>query len=224
MKILIVEDDKIIRDILKKELTKWGYEVELVEDFNNVLQDVKAFSPDLILLDIVLPNFNGFYFCEQIRVESTVPIIFLSSKNENMDIVMAMQMGGDEYITKPIELDILVAKVQALLRRSYDYVSGEVLLNYGGLVLNIGTSTINFNKRYEELTNTEFMIMKELVLAKGMFVSRNKLIESCWKSSEFIDDNTLAVNISRIRSKLSDIGMKEVLVTKRGRGYALRQI
>lgn len=215
MKILIIEDDKIIREALKKELSKWNYQVEVAMDFNNILKEVDNSTPDLILLDIILPSFNGFYFCEQIRKKSTVPIIFLSSKNENMDIVMAMQMGGDEYITKPIEFDILVAKIHAILRRSYDYKNPEIILRYGKLSLNIGKSVLELGSSTTELTNTELMIVKELFLAKGAFVSRNKLLESCWKTAEFIDDNTLAVNISRIRNKFSEIGLDNMLVTKR---------
>lgn len=172
IKILIVEDDEIIANVMKRELEKWNYQVILIDDFNNVMNLFRAEKPQLVLLDIVLPYFNGYYWCQEIRKESKVPIVFISSKGENMDIVMGVQTGGDDYITKPIDMFVMVAKIQAILRRSYDFVTEIKILNYNQVSLDLGESRVLFEEQNMELTRTELQIMESLFRAKGQIVSR----------------------------------------------------
>ena len=222
MKILIVEDDKIIARQLKVELEKWQYQVALIEDFTKVIEEFKAFEPHLVLMDIGLPAFNGYHWCQQIRQFSKVPIIFISSRADNMDQVMAIQMGADDYLTKPIDLSLSLAKIQALLRRSYDYTVEAPQDSYGGLSVDFANASVLYEGTAVELTHTQLQIMVSLIEAKGGFVSREAIMDHCWDQANFIDDNTLSVNISRIRKRLEEQGVKTSIQTKKGLGYALK--
>lgn len=223
MKIMIVEDDEIIKSSLKTELEKWGYEVYCLENLNNVVAEFQSEKPQLVLLDIVLPFFNGYYWCQEIRKISKVPIIFISSKNENMDIVMAMQFGGDDYITKPINLDVTIAKIQAMLRRSYNFVNDIDYLSFGKIQLILSEAKVDFSGMNVDLTKTEMMILESLFKEQGGVVSREKIMDRCWQGDNFIDDNTLAVNVTRLRKKLSSIGLDGLVMTKKGYGYYLEK-
>lgn len=223
MKIMIVEDDEIIKSSLKSELEKWGYEVYCLENLDNVVAEFQSEKPQLVLLDIVLPFFNGYYWCQEIRKISKVPIIFISSKNENMDIVMAMQFGGDDYITKPINLDVTIAKIQAMLRRSYNFVNDIDYLSFGKIQLILSEAKVDFSGMNVDLTKTEMMILESLFKEQGGVVSREKIMDRCWQGDNFIDDNTLAVNVTRLRKKLSSIGLDGLVMTKKGYGYYLEK-
>lgn len=223
MKIMIVEDDEIIKSSLKTELEKWGYEVYCLENLNNVVAEFQSEKPQLVLLDIVLPFFNGYYWCQEIRKISKVPIIFISSKNENMDIVMAMQFGGDDYITKPINLDVTIAKIQAMLRRSYNFINDIDYLSFGKIQLILSETKVDFSGMNVDLTKTEMMILESLFKEQGGVVSREKIMDRCWQGDSFIDDNTLAVNVTRLRKKLSSIGLDGLVMTKKGYGYYLEK-
>lgn len=223
MKIMIVEDDEIIKSSLKTELEKWGYEVYCLENLDNVVAEFQSEKPQLVLLDIVLPFFNGYYWCQEIRKISKVPIIFISSKNENMDIVMAMQFGGDDYITKPINLDVTIAKIQAMLRRSYNFVNDIDYLSFGKIQLILSETKVDFSGMNVDLTKTEMMILESLFKEQGAVVSREKIMDRCWQGDSFIDDNTLAVNVTRLRKKLSSIGLDGLVMTKKGYGYYLEK-
>ncbi|MDY5480225.1 MAG: response regulator transcription factor [Peptostreptococcus porci] len=223
MKIMIVEDDEIIKSSLKTELEKWGYEVYCLENLDNVVAEFQAEKPQLVLLDIVLPFFNGYYWCQEIRKISKVPIIFISSKNENMDIVMAMQFGGDDYITKPINLDVTIAKIQAMLRRSYNFINDIDYLSFGKIQLILSETKVDFSGMNVDLTKTEMMILESLFKEQGGVVSREKIMDRCWQGDSFIDDNTLAVNVTRLRKKLSSIGLDGLVMTKKGYGYYLEK-
>lgn len=220
-KILIVEDDKTIADALAQSMGKWGYEAKVIEDFNRVTEEFIAWDPHLILLDITLPFFNGYYWCGQIRKRSNVPIIFLSSASDNMNIVMAMNMGGDDFIAKPFDLSVLVAKVQALLRRTYDFTSEINVLEHNGVMLNLKDTTLLNEDRLVELTKNEFKILQLLMENKGSVVSREQIMVRLWDSDCFIDDNTLTVNMTRLRKKLEEIGVLHFITTKKGLGYMI---
>jgi len=218
-KILIVEDDRTIAALLEENLGQWGYEARSVRDFNNVIQEFNDLQPHLVLLDIGLPSYNGFYWCGEIRKISNVPIVFLSSHTEKMDIVMAMNMGGDDYITKPFSLEVLVAKVQAVLRRTYSLTTEPQVLEAGGVVLNLNNTQLVTGDVTVELTKNEFKIMQLLMERKQKVVSREQIMKRLWDSDSFVDDNTLTVNINRLRRKLEDAGIHDIIVTKKGLGY-----
>ena len=218
-KILIVEDDRTIARVLASHLEKWEYEVRCTEDFHNVMAEFLAFDPQLVMLDIALPFFNGFHWCQEIRKVSQVPVIFLSSLDDNMNIVMAMNMGGDEFIEKPFDLNVVTAKVQAMLRRTYSFQGSAGLMEHGGMVLNLGDATILYEGQKVELTKNEFRILQVLFERTGKIVSRDEIIARLWDSDEFIDDNTLTVNVARLRKKLESAGIKDVIRTKKGIGY-----
>lgn len=224
-KILLVEDDSTINNLVKKHLTQWGYEVVDIADFNQVLQVFTVTKPHLILLDITLPFFNGYYWCQEIRKISKVPIIFLSSHQTAMDIVMAINMGADDYITKPFDTNILLAKIQGLLRRSYEF-GGEQeasLLEFGTIVLDLKTTQLHYQGATMDLTKNEFQILQEMMRRGTQVVSREELMQALWQSDVFIDDNTLTVNVTRLRKKLSELGLSHLIVTKKGLGYYLSQ-
>ncbi|MDU3828395.1 MAG: response regulator transcription factor [Peptostreptococcus sp.] len=204
-------------------LSEWGFEVVLVEDFMEVLSLFVQSEPHLVLMDIGLPLFNGYHWCQEIRKISKVPIIFISSKSENMDIVMAMQFGGDDYITKPLNMDVTVAKVQAMLRRAYKFVNDIYYISYGSVNLHITDAKITYDGQEVSLTKTELLIAQSLFKAQGGVASRESLMDRCWQNDNFIDDNTLAVNINRLRKKLSQIGLEGLIETKKGIGYYLRE-
>ncbi|MCE3022034.1 response regulator transcription factor [Staphylococcus pasteuri] len=219
MKIFIVEDDFVIAESLANELKNWNYEVSIVEQFSNILDDFITYQPDIVLLDINLPTLNGFHWCQEIRKISNVPIIFISSRTDNMDQIMAIQMGGDDFIEKPFNLSLTVAKVQALLRRTYDLAVSNDELTVKGCKLIIDEAKIIYNEEAIQLSLTELQIIKLLFQNEGKFVKRNALIEKCWESENYIDDNTLAVNMTRLRKKLNQIGLKDFIETKKNVGY-----
>lgn len=218
-KILLVEDDPTIRGAIACHIRSWGYEAIEVEDFGQVMEIFTRTEPHLVLLDISLPFYNGFHWCTQIRQVSKVPIIFISSASDNMNIVMAMNMGGDDFITKPFDLNVLTAKVQAMLRRTYDFAGTSQLLEHGGAILNLSEGTLNWKGEKIELTKNEFRILKTLMERKERIVSRDDLMEQLWETDSFIDDNTLTVNVNRLRKKLEQVGLKNFIVTKKGLGY-----
>lgn len=223
MKILIVEDDNDIAEILANELSVWGYDTVCVKDFNNVLDEFKAEKPELVLMDIILPYFNGFYWCQKIREISKVPLMFISSKSEDIDIVQAMQFGGDDYIVKPINIQIVRAKIVALLRRSYDFAEETDYLAFENVKLLLSAAKLEFMGKVAELTRTELMILETLFKDKGAVSKREKIMDKCWQEENFIDDNTLAVNMTRLRKKLAEIGLIDFIRTKKGIGYYLKQ-
>lgn len=218
-KIYIVEDDEVIGAVIKKYLLKWEYEVQLCINFKEILREVTEFKPDLILLDIMLPFYNGFYWCGEIRKLSKVPIIFISSADQNMNIVMAMDIGGDDFIAKPFDLDVLRAKISALLRRTYSFKADTNVIEYKNVFLNIKDATISYLENTAELTKNEFKIIQLLMENSEEIVSREALMTKLWDSDCFIDDNTLTVNVTRIKRKLTDIGVIDFIKTKRGLGY-----
>ena len=213
------EDDSTIAEALKRHLEGWDYETVIAEDFKNIMAEFTRVEPDLVLLDIGLPFYNGFYWCTQIRQVSDVPIIFISSASDNMNIVMAMNMGGDEFIEKPFDLHVVTAKVQALLRRTYSYRGSASLMEYKGCILNLADATVTYQDRKTDLTKNEFKIFQCLLENAGKIVTRDEIIARLWESDAFIDENTLTVNVARLRKKLAQIGLEEAVVTKKGIGY-----
>jgi len=220
MKILIVEDDDKIYELVKEKFEQWSFEVAGVEDFQKVMEVFIAESPELVILDVNLPVYDGFYWCQQIRAVSKTPIVFLSSREHPMDIVMAMNVGADDYIQKPFNLDVLVAKVQALLRRTYSY--GDTIsdvIDWNGAVLDLKKGSLHYNDQEIHLTKNEFFILRLLLEERGKIVSREELMRRLWEDEKFVSDNTLSVNITRIRTKLEEIGLNDKIVTKKGQGY-----
>lgn len=218
-KILIVEDDLTIASILKNNLCNWGYEAKIISDFNNVMSSFIEFDPQLVILDITLPFYNGFYWCTEIRKISKVPIIFASSASDNMNLIMAINMGADDFIAKPFDLNVIVAKVQALIRRTYSFQGQTNILESNGAVLNLSDTTITYDNKKLELSKNEFKILQILLENKNKAVSRDDIMKHLWNSDSFIDDNTLTVNITRLRRKLDDIDLKDFIKTKKGIGY-----
>lgn len=214
-KILIVEDDETIAGGLKTHLEKWNYQTECMTDFKDVMGKFLEFEPQLVLLDIVLPFFNGFHWCQEIRKISKVPIIFLSSANDNMNIVMAMNMGGDEFIEKPFDLNVVTAKVQAVLRRTYEFRGTADIMEWNGAILNLADATVLYQDQKQELTKNEFKILQMLLENTGKIVSRESIMTRLWDSNEFIDDNTLTVNVARLRKKWNRLALAEKLSQKR---------
>lgn len=221
MKIFLVEDDKDIAGAIGNELVCWGYEAVVVKDFNKVVEELKEVEPSLVLMDISLPCFNGFYWCAEIRKFSKVPIMFLSSRGEDVDIIQGMQFGGDDYVVKPINLQILVAKIKALLRRSYEFKEEFDYLEFKGVRLFLSEVALEYQEKRVELTKTELLILEVLFKDGGGISKRDKLMDRCWQEDDFIDDNTLAVNMTRLRKKLASIGLEEFILTKKGLGYYL---
>lgn len=218
-RIMIVEDDAVIARVLGDHLAQWGYTTRCVQDFEHVLDEADGFSPQLILLDISLPFFNGFHWCTELRKRSSVPIIFLSSASDHMNAVMAMQMGGDDFIAKPFDLNVLTAKVQALLRRSYDFSAAPHLLSCGGAVLNTDDGTLLCGEARVELTRNEYKILRLLMEHRGHTVSRDDIMTTLWTSDSFVDENTLSVNVNRLRKKLESAGLPDFIHTRKGVGY-----
>lgn len=218
-KILIVEDDETIAGGLKSHLERWNYQVECATDFRNVIEKFVEYDPQLVLLDIVLPFFNGFHWCQEIRKISKIPIIFLSSANDNMNIVMAMNMGGDEFIEKPFDLNVVTAKVQAVLRRTYEFRGTTDVMEWNGAILNLADTTLLYQDQKLDLTKNEFKILQILLENAGRIVSRETIMTRLWDSDEFIDDNTLTVNVARLRKKMEKIGLGQKITTKKGIGY-----
>lgn len=222
MKVLLVEDEPTIRETVADELEKWGFEVWASTNFEHILNDFLAKSPQLVLLDINLPYFDGFYWCRKIREVSKVPIIFLSSRNNPMDMVMAMNMGGDDFVQKPFYTDVLVAKIQALMRRTYSYTQTEKhVVEYEGVVLNLQIGEVTYHNQILELTKNEFKILQILMQNIGSIVSRDNIMRKLWENDSFVDDNTLTVNVARVRKKLAELGKEELIHTKKGQGYII---
>lgn len=220
-KILVVEDDLIISGEIQKHLVAWGFEVETVCDFESVLTQFAMFDPHLVILDISLPFYNGYYWCSEIRKVSKIPIIFLSSTSDNMNIIMAMNMGGDDFIAKPFDLAVLSAKVQAMIRRAYSFQGKSNILEYKGVILNLSNASMEVNGEKVELTKNELRILQILFEHKGETVSREAIMKHLWDGDCFIDDNTLAVNITRLRKKLEGLSLTDFITTKKGIGYLL---
>ena len=218
-RLLIVEDDLGIAGAIKEQTKAWDLDARIAEDLRDVLADFTAFQPHIVLLDVALPFFNGYHWCTEIRKISKVPIIFLSSASDNMNILMAMNLGADDYILKPFDMDVLVAKIQALLRRSYDFAAHIPVLEHRGAFLNTGDGTLSYGGGSIPLTRNEYRILLCLMENKGKTVSREKLMERLWKTEEFIDENTLTVNVNRLRRKLDAAGLESFIATKVGVGY-----
>ena len=219
-RILIVEDDSTIAKIIKKHLISWGYEAVCSENFQNVTEDFLSFDPQLVLLDLSLPFYNGFHWCQEIRKISKVPIIFISSASDNMNIVMAMNMGGDDFIAKPFDLNVLTAKIQAILRRSFND-NIKTTLEYRGAVLNTDDASLIIGDDKIELTKNEYRILKILMENKGKIISRDTLMRQLWETDCFVDENTLSVNVARLRKKLENAGLSDFIKTKKGLGYII---
>lgn len=222
-KILIVEDEQMIVQLLIEELKKRQFKGRGICNFQHVFEVFKDFQPDLVLMDINLPVYDGFYWCQKIREVSNVPLIFLSSRNTNMDMVTAMNMGGDDFITKPFSLDVLIAKIKALLRRSYDYTQQKEtsFFEIGSVKLNVDTGSATVKKQHVDLSKNEYKLLYLLMEHKGTIMSREKLLRALWEDERFVDDNTLTVNINRLRKKIEAAGEKDFIQTKIGKGYMI---
>lgn len=220
-RILVVEDDRVIADVIASQLSRWGLGVQLVTDFERVLAQFNEYDPQLVLMDITLPFYSGFYWCGEIRRFSKVPVIFISSAADNMNIVTAINMGGDDFIAKPFDLGVLTAKVQAMLRRSYDFAGSSRVLSAGELMLNLTEGKAYCKGSQVELTRNELKILQMLMENRPGVVSRDDLMTRLWESDAFVDENTLAVNVARLRKKLSSIGADGMIQTRKGMGYSI---
>ena len=220
-RILIVEDDPGIAEAVQTRIEQWDLEARRVKNFRNVMAEFGEYQPHLVLLDIILPFFDGYHWCNEIRRVSKVPIIFISSASDNMNIVMAMNLGADDFICKPFDGAVLVAKIQAMLRRTYDFGDAVPVLEHRGAMLNTGDGTFTYGGERIPLTKNEYRILLTLMQEKGKVVSREKLMEQLWESDSFIDDNTLTVNVNRLRKKLNGAGLSEFITTKFGVGYLI---
>lgn len=218
-KMLIVEDDPMIADEVAAQIAPWGIEAKKADDLRNVMQVFAKFQPHIVLLDISLPFFNGYHWCEQIRAVSKVPVIFISSASDNMNIVMAMNLGANDFVSKPFDMNVLTAKVRALLRRTYDFGASVPLLEHKGAILNTGDGSLSVNGEKVSLSKNEYRILLCLMENKGKTVSREKLMERLWQTDQFIDENTLTVNVNRLRKKLDAAGLADFIETKFGVGY-----
>lgn len=218
-RILVVEDDEVIAGAIAKSVAKWGYEVECVSDFQDVLGHFVRFDPQLVLLDLSLPFYNGFHWCSEIRKLSKVPIIFISSASDNLNIVLAMNMGGDDFIVKPFDLTVLAAKIRALLRRTYDFAGQTNLLEHKGAILNLSEATLTYQGEKVQLTRNEHRILQLLLENKGQVVTREALMNYLWETDSYVDDNALTVNVTRLRRKLEGLGLRGLIVTKKSMGY-----
>lgn len=220
-RLFIIEDDRGIAQAIQKQAELWGFAAIVAEDFRNIMAEFAAAQPQLVLLDISLPYYNGYHWCTKIRRVSKVPIIFISSASDNMNIVMAMNMGADDFIAKPFDGSVLIAKMQALLRRSYDFAQTMPVLEHRGALLNTGNNTLLYKDEKIELTKNEYRILLCLMENKGRVVSREKLMERLWETDSFVDENTLTVNVNRLRKKLDGAGLDGFIATKFGVGYIL---
>lgn len=218
-RIFIVEDDEVIARSTKKHLESWDYEVACTADFSDVMAEFTQFAPQLVLMDIKLPFYNGYHWCSEIRKVSKVPVIFVSSASDNMNIVMAVNMGGDDFIAKPFDLDVLTVKIQALLRRTYDFMGQSMVMEHRGAILNMGEATLSYGEEKLELTKNELKILQVLMGNKDKIVSRDTLMTKLWESDSYVDENTLSVNVGRLRKKLDGIGLSDFILTKKGIGY-----
>ena len=220
-KILLVEDDEIISKSIKQYLENWDFEVIIARDFKNITNQFTECNAHIVLLDLILPFYDGFYWCKEIRKISNVPIVFLSSASDNMNIVMAVNMGGDDFISKPFNVSVLLAKIQAILRRTYDMPSGISILEHKGIILNLNDFTLSYRDKSMELTKNEFRILETLLVNKGKIVSRDALMMKLWQDDNYVEENTLTVNVTRLRKKLEDFGVDDFIKTKVGSGYII---
>ncbi len=221
-KILIIEDDATVSSIISEKLEQWGFEACTVQDFENVASQVGKEKPHLVLLDINLPYFDGFYWCEQIRKISKIPVIFISSRADDADKIRAILGGGDDYIEKPFSMDVLVAKIQGALRRAYSYTDTSYsVLSHGAIVLDLEKMTVTADGKSASLTQNETRIMCMLIKAGGKNVSRAKIMKALWQDENFVDENTLTVNVNRLRGKLRQIKDTDIIETVKGTGYRL---
>lgn len=218
-KIMIVEDDQSLAEAIEHQVRAWGYETALVRDFQHVLKAFTDFQPHLVLLDIMLPFYNGYHWCSEIRKISNVPIIFLSSASDNMNIVMAMEMGGDDFLAKPADLEVMTAKIGAVLRRTYGMSNQIPVLEHRGAILNLNDASLTFHGERIELTKNEFRILQTLMENKGKVVSRETLMTKLWQMDLYVEENTLTVNVNRLRKKLQNAGLSDFITTKIGSGY-----
>lgn len=220
-KILLVEDDEIISKSIKQYLENWDFEVEQARDFKNITNEFTECNAHIVLLDLILPFYDGFYWCKEIRKISNVPIVFISSASDNMNIVMAVNMGGDDFISKPFNVSVLLAKIQAILRRTYDMSNGISILEHKGIILNLNDFTLSYRDKSIELTKNEFRILETLLVNKGKIVSRDTLMMKLWQDDNYVEENTLTVNVTRLRKKLEDLGIDDFIKTKVGCGYII---
>lgn len=220
-KLMIVEDDRGIAEAVKKQAESWGLEALAVSDFSGVMNEFARFEPHIVLLDISLPFYNGYHWCGEIRKVSKVPVIFISSASDNMNIIMAMNMGADDFIAKPFDQSVLIAKIMALLRRSYDFAPSKNILTHKGAALDPGAGVLNYDGERIELAKNESRILLCLMESKGQTVSRERLMERLWETDSFVDENTLTVNVNRLRKKLDKAGLSGFITTKFGVGYMI---
>lgn len=220
-KIIIIEDDEIIREELENFLSKYGYEIVAPTSFDNVVQFILNENANLVLLDINLPIFDGYYICREVRKKSDIPIIIVTSRDSDMDELMSMNLGADDFVTKPYNTQILLARIAALLKRSGSNTATSSILTYKDFQLNLSNATIRYNEKEIELTKNEVKILSYLINHKGEIVSRELLMEYLWSTDYFVDDSTLTVNITRLRKKLEEIGIENVIETRRGLGYIM---
>ncbi len=222
-KIFLIEDDESLAKLIKSGLERFGYEVFVAEDFFNIIPQYKNIMPHPVLIDVNLPFFNGYHWCSQIRKFSKVPIIFISSVTERMNIIMALNMGDDDYITKPFDFDVLETKILALLRRTYDFQTENEYIEYKELILDLASMKLKYKNEIRELSKNEFRILEVLLKNIGKVVSREELMNKLWQSDVYIDDNTLTVNVSRLKAILKEIGIENFIETKRGAGYYINE-
>ncbi len=220
MKVYLIEDDMSIFELIKERFAQWTIEIIGPTDFQHIMDDFLAEQPQLVIIDIQLPVFDGFHWCREIRAISKVPILFLSSRDHPMDMVMAMQMGADDFVQKPFHMEVLLAKVQALFRRTYDYKEQPTeIIRWNGAMIDYDRATVEYKGKQIELTKNELFILKVLLKSSGQIVSRDELMRKLWDDERFVNDNTLTVNVNRLRQRLDEIGLKDVIVTKKGLGY-----
>lgn len=220
-KIFLVEDDETIAKMVKNHLEKWDYEVRIAQKFDRIMAEFADYGPQLVLMDIGLPFYNGYHWCTQIRKVSNVPVVFLSSAADNMNIVMAVTMGADDFIAKPFDMQVLTVKIQAILRRSYDFAGNSSVLEHKGAMLNISEAELSYEGESLELTKNELKILQTLFENKASIVTRDTLMTKLWESDTYVDENTLSVNVNRLRKKLASIGLSDFIITKKGIGYKL---
>lgn len=219
---MIVEDDTVVSELIAETLDKWHMQAILIDDFNNVMQIFEQQQPDLVLMDINLPIFDGYYWNQKIRTVSKIPIIFISSRNTNMDMVMAMNLGADDFVSKPFSTEVLMAKINALLRRTYNYAEQSAdTISHNGLVLNLSNSTATFADQTIELSKNEYKLLQYLLRQHGQIISRNSLLRALWEHERFVDNNTLTVNINRLRKKFDQVGLTDFIQTRVGQGYII---
>lgn len=220
-RILLVEDDNKLALAMRTQIETWGNDVHIVKDFKDIMPEFNDYDPQLVLLDIMLPFYNGYHWCEVIRKVSSVPILFISSASDNMNIVMAMNMGGDDFIPKPVDPMVLTAKIQAVLRRNYEIKTTVSSIEFKGAFLNLNDSTVSFEGDRMELTKNEFRILRVLLENKGRIVSRDTLMTELWQNDCYVEENTLTVNVARLRKKMEDLGLNDLIITKPRAGYII---